>query len=165
MFNKNVTCTDLQVEVYFQVEALMKKTLITIAVIAVFGLSILAITKQQNPQSDDNFLDLSAREMIEAMEASDETYDLQLASLTAKSLLVIDKDDKEFSIPVGNEFYLSLAPYINMSHECYNHSLLTCQGELVNEKVRITITDSRGTTLVDEETKTKWVNLFKKFEK
>lgn len=38
--------------------------------------------------------------------------------------------------------------------KCYNHSLATCQGELANEDVTVTIVDDQGKVLVDKQGKT-----------
>ena len=38
--------------------------------------------------------------------------------------------------------------------ECYFHSLATCQGELVDEPVEVTITDADGVVLVEESATT-----------
>src|SRR5690606_37552337 len=58
---------------------------------------------------------------------SDET-----ASITSKELIVTDQDDTEtiYQLP-EDEFFVSIAPFINETHPCTNHSLTGCQGELV----------------------------------
>ena len=43
-----------------------------------------------------------------------------------------------------DRFYLSVAPYVNQTHDCYFHSLTTCQGELAGEDVEVTIVDDAG---------------------
>lgn len=51
--------------------------------------------------------------------------------------------------------YLSIAPYVNETHDCFYHSLTTCLGELGNESVEVRITDdSTGVLIVDEELET-----------
>lgn len=53
------------------------------------------------------------------------------------------------------EFYLSIAPYLETTHECYYHSLTTCRGELAGQVVRVIITNREtGEVLVDEVTRT-----------
>jgi len=49
---------------------------------------------------------------------------------------------------------VSIAPYIETTHECYFHSLATCQGELVDEPVDVRITDADGAVLVEESATT-----------
>src|SRR5690625_3567836 len=51
---------------------------------------------------------------------------------------------------VEEEFFVSIAPFINETHECAVHSLTGCQGELVEEDFDVLITDSSGEVVVDE---------------
>ncbi|MCA1782124.1 MAG: CueP family metal-binding protein, partial [Intrasporangiaceae bacterium] len=60
-------------------------------------------------------------------------------------------EDGEKQIPLAeDDFYLSLAPYVDQTHECYYHNLAGCQGELVGEDLDVTITAADGEVLVDE---------------
>ena len=40
-----------------------------------------------------------------------------------------------------NQTYVSIAPYLTSTHDCFYHSLTTCLGELDNEDIQVTITD------------------------
>ncbi|SOC11564.1 hypothetical protein SAMN05880501_106213 [Ureibacillus xyleni] len=77
------------------------------------------------------------------------------ASITSKELIVTNAEGKEstYALP-EDEFFVSIAPYINETHPCENHSLTSCQGELVNETFDIYIEDSKGNVVVDETMKT-----------
>lgn len=56
----------------------------------------------------------------------------------------------QFALPLPKDrFYLSVAPYVTRTHECFYHSLTTCQGELTGAKVQVRIVDSAGKVLVD----------------
>lgn len=74
-----------------------------------------------------------------------------MASVRPSELLV-SAGDEEHSLEVPDgQFYLSVAPYVDTTHECFNHSLTTCQGELTETDVDVTITDeTNGEVLVDE---------------
>lgn len=51
--------------------------------------------------------------------------------------------------------YVSIAPYVNTTHDCFCHSLTACRGELGNEEVDVQITDSdTGEVVIDEQVKT-----------
>jgi hypothetical protein len=94
----------------------------------------------------------TARDIIDELDrAEDKPSDL-MASIRYDELLVTDtsKPDEEASLPIEEDFYLSMAPYVDQTHECFYHSLTTCQGELVEEEVDVTITSSDGEVLVDE---------------
>lgn len=63
--------------------------------------------------------------------------------------LVLADDQGEVSLPINDGFYLAFAPYVNRTHECFNHNLATCQGELVEQEMQVTITADDGRTLVN----------------
>ena len=72
------------------------------------------------------------------------------ASITSHEL-VVEEDNEElvYELP-EEEFFVSIAPFINETHECAVHSLTGCQGELVEEEIDVLITDSSGEVVVDE---------------
>ena len=77
-----------------------------------------------------------------------------MASVRPDHLLLADTE-QEVPIPLGEgQFYLSVAPYIEQTHDCFNHSLTTCRGELGNQDIHVRITDSTGKTLTDEQVTT-----------
>ena len=73
------------------------------------------------------------------------------ASITSKQLLVKESDGTEqvYDLP-KDEFFVSIAPYINETHPCENHSLTGCQGEMVSEEFDVYIEDAKGNVLVDD---------------
>ncbi|CAI6076313.1 hypothetical protein PAECIP112173_02419 [Paenibacillus sp. JJ-100] len=74
------------------------------------------------------------------------------ASINATHLIVTgqDKHTTTYNLP-ENEFFLSIAPYVEQTHPCAIHSLTGCQGEMRNEEFDVTIHDSEGNTLMKEE--------------
>lgn len=78
-----------------------------------------------------------------------------IASVRADELL-LSSDDQEVVLDLpDNQTYVSIAPYLTSTHDCFYHSLTTCQGELDNEDIQVTITDeATGEVLVDETTTT-----------
>lgn len=51
-----------------------------------------------------------------------------------------------------DEFYLSFAPYLNKTHDCFFHNPTGCIGELANEPFQVEITDlESGEVLVSDE--------------
>src|SRR5690625_1875278 len=73
------------------------------------------------------------------------------ASITSSELVVTDENQNEttYDLP-KNEFFVSIAPYINETHPCDIHSLTGCQGELVKEDVKVHIENSSGEGILDE---------------
>ena len=70
--------------------------------------------------------------------------------------LLLSSDDQEVVVDLpDNQTYVSIAPYLTSTHDCFYHSLTTCLGELDNEDIQVTITDeATGEVLVDEATTT-----------
>ena len=65
--------------------------------------------------------------------------------------MVVEKDNKEvnYDLP-DDEFYVSIAPFINETHPCMFHSLTGCQGELVNTPLDVYIEDTDGNVLIGD---------------
>lgn len=73
--------------------------------------------------------------------------------------LVLSDERGEVSLPIDDKFYLAFAPYVKRTHQCFNHNLATCQGELVEQPMQVKITTDDGRTLVDES-RTSFANGF-----
>lgn len=72
------------------------------------------------------------------------------ASITSHELIVTDNGKKtSFDLP-ENEFFVSIAPFVESTHECAIHSLTGCQGELANKEFNVHIQDKEGTVVMEE---------------
>lgn len=90
---------------------------------------------------------------LDRLALSERPADL-IASVRPDELL-LTAGDEEVSLPAADDaFYVSVAPYVDQTHECFYHSLTTCQGELQGEDVDVTIVTDDGDVLVDEQTTT-----------
>lgn len=101
---------------------------------------------------------LTGRELAEELDAApveERPTDL-IASVEPDAVVVTDEQGQEESVPLPeDEFYVSVAPYIDQTHDCFYHSLTTCLGELQNQDVEVTVTEEgTGEVLVDETLKT-----------
>src|SRR5699024_10728080 len=68
------------------------------------------------------------------------------ASVRSDAVIVTGADGREAAVPLDtDEFYVSVAPFVDQTHECYFHSLTTCQGELSGEAFDVTFTGDDGT--------------------
>ena len=124
----------------------MKKNILILSmiiIVAFIGYSLLT----SNQRKSDAFLSryelqsLSVVEIINYLEQkTDEPMGFNAGVTATQLLLSDDKDTIELDIP-ADLFYLSVAPFINQTHPCANHSLVTCTGELQNETLRVLITD------------------------
>ncbi|WP_248616829.1 CueP family metal-binding protein [Paraoerskovia marina] len=96
---------------------------------------------------------MSAKEMIDSLEAT--PLDARATDLIASvqpTDLVLKAGSGETTLPLpDDEFYLSVAPYVDETHPCSMHSLTTCTGELGGEEIAVTVVDdASGETLLDE---------------
>lgn len=73
-----------------------------------------------------------------------------IASVRPRELVLSDGVSEHALALPDEEFYVSVAPYVDQTHECYFHSLTTCQGELVEQDVTVRVVDDAGEVLLDE---------------
>lgn len=91
---------------------------------------------------------------LDQLETADRPVDL-IASVYPDELVLTDNTQEVTLDLPQNLSYLSIAPYVDQTHDCFYHSLTTCQGELSNTAVDVQITDSTtGETVVDEQVAT-----------
>ncbi|WP_191967733.1 CueP family metal-binding protein [Lysinibacillus fusiformis] len=127
-------------------------------VIAVILLTtvVLGACNGESSNDDNSRIDMEMQNIKELVNeySGDKTKD-ESASITSNQLILTDKEGNEsaYALP-EEEFFVSVAPYINETHPCTNHSLTGCQGELANKDVAVYIEDSKGNVLVDETMKT-----------
>ncbi|WP_139827844.1 CueP family metal-binding protein [Nesterenkonia sp. PF2B19] len=97
---------------------------------------------------------LDSREVVERLDSLlvDERPEGLMASVQSEVLVVSDDGGRQTALEMPeDEFYLSVAPYVDQTHECHYHALTSCLGELGNEEVRITVTDSAGDAVILDE--------------
>lgn len=146
----------------------MKKQLSVLAAAAALALagcssvSIEQPSSATSPSADtelltDNGLDgLDAEQVIDQLDRTpvEERATGLMASIRADELLLSD-GQQEVALPLPEDrFYISIAPFVDQTHECFYHSLTTCTGELSAEDVQVTIVDDAGQVLVEETTTT-----------
>lgn len=97
----------------------------------------------------------SPREVVEALDQEPAARPLSLRASVRYDQVLLDDGTTQASLPLdGDDFYLSVAPYENGTHGCYFHNLGTCQGELNNSDVHVTVLSDDGETLVDRDATT-----------
>jgi CheY-like chemotaxis protein len=68
---------------------------------------------------------------------------------------------EKLSLPIPEDrFYLSVAPYLDQTHDCFYHSLTTCQGELGQEDIDLKIVDTATGEVLVEGTYSTFANGF-----
>ncbi len=79
-----------------------------------------------------------------------------MASIHPNELMLSDGKNDDLNLPMPKDkFYVSFAPYVDQTHECYFHSLTTCTGEMSAQDVHVKVTNKEsGEVLIDEERQT-----------
>ena len=86
--------------------------------------------------------DMDAVEIIDHLDrqkVTERPTDL-IASVRSDELL-LSGGDQEVALDLpDNQTYVSIAPYLTSTHDCFYHSLTTCVGELDNEDIPVSYT-------------------------
>ena len=87
---------------------------------------------------------------LDRLGGADRPTDL-MASIRPDELVFSDGQQELAVAMPQDRFYLSVAPYVDQTHECFYHSLTTCQGELTDQDLDVRITTDDGEVLLEEE--------------
>lgn len=94
---------------------------------------------------------MTGKEVVEELERSTDARPLALKASVREDHLLVGDGSREAALPLPeDELYVSIAPFVEQTHDCYYHSLATCTGELADAEVSVLITDGDGEVLVDE---------------
>lgn len=118
-------------------------------------------------QADDLLAewDLDGKSTVEIIDHLDrlapEERPTDLMASVRPGELVVAADSEEVSLEVPEDrFYLSVAPYVDQTHECFYHSLTTCLGELDSTEVQVKVLDETNGEVLVDETRTTFDNGF-----
>lgn len=101
-----------------------------------------------------------AKAIIDELERTHDDKEKGLMGSVRHDQLVLRDDSGQVALPMpADQTYVSFAPYMNQTHDCFFHSLATCQGEMVEKPVSLKVTDSSGKVIAEEEAKT-YINGF-----
>ncbi|GAB3804412.1 CueP family metal-binding protein [Virgibacillus kimchii] len=123
----------------------MKKGLL-----AVIGLSLLFIAAACSDNTSNEEVAEDIKQTVQ--DYSIGNYDDVSASITSEELIVMDSHDNveaTYGLP-EEEFFVSIAPFVETTHPCADHSLTGCQGELTEKDFDVHIEDEEGNVIVDE---------------
>ena len=122
----------------------MKKSIL--ALVSLWSISLLVGCNSEE-QSKNEAQDI--RKIVQEYSASN-TEDVS-ASITSNELIVKGENDQEKTYDLSKEeFFVSIAPYVNETHPCEIHSLTGYQGEMANTDFDVMIQDEEGKVIMDE---------------
>ena len=130
---------------------MMKKVIILITVLSVFFLAGCTSATDEEIIDDLGFTGLDAKGILTLVSAGGFDFNDVNISVTDSELSIITMDNTiSYNMP-ENEFYMSVAPYINMTHGCLYHSATGCTGEIFEETFHIFLVDSDGNIIIDDD--------------
>ena len=129
----------------------MKLKIFTVTLLATIVLASCGKESINEDSSKENRTE-NIKELVS--EYSTRNLKAEAASITSKQLIVTESDGSEsvYDLP-KNDFFVSIAPFINETHPCKNHSLTGCQGELAEEDFDVYIEDMDGNMIIDKTLK------------
>lgn len=75
--------------------------------------------------------------------------------VTSEAVVFQFPDGKKSSVALPpKQMVVAIAPYVNRTHPCKTHYMSGCQGELVNQPVRVLIKNQAGKTVMNQTVKT-----------
>ncbi len=129
----------------------MKKFWIVIAAAALLAgvATIFFATDRSKVLDAFGLVDEDVETIVAALEAGTEDKTRFNARIDGAALqLTADGETETLALPDGL-FYLSIAPYLTTTHECFTHNLVTCRGELANATFSITVRDAEGAVVLE----------------
>ena len=130
----------------------MKLKIITVTMLATI---MLAACGKETINEGNSSKENEAQNIKELVsDYSTRNVQAESASITSKQLIVTESDGSEsvYDLP-KNDFFVSIAPYVNKTHPCANHSLTGCQGELKEKEFDVYIEDMEGNVMIDDTLK------------
>lgn len=131
-----------------EVDRLMRKQLLLVCIASIIALSGCAGQQSESKGNVDSKL-VNIKQLVSDYSAGN--IEDQSASINSTQLIVTKQDNSQLTYALPkDEFFVSIAPYIEQTHPCATHSLTGCQGELMNEEFEIYIEDHEGNVIRDE---------------
>lgn len=112
--------------------------------------------------TEHGLADMSVMEIIDTLDrmpVDDRPTDL-IAAVRPDALILTD-NVREVSLAMPDDVtYVSVAPFVEQTHECYFHSLTTCRGELSRQPIDVRIVDHATGDVIRNESVTTYDNGF-----
>jgi hypothetical protein len=126
----------------------MKKTIVYIAVLLV--IFTLSSCSSNNDLASVGLEGMDGKEILTGVADGNILVDGFGLSVYDDELVVILEDTRVSVDMPEDEFYLSVAPFIELTHECVFHSATGCRGELKQEEFFIEFMDLDGNIILSE---------------
>lgn len=136
--------------VKMEVKILKLKSLLPFLLLSLFALILVACNNDDTSETKENSDKVDVKQLVN--DYSTDKKEAESASITGEELIVNTTAGKEKSYELPkDEFFVSIAPFVEQTHPCTYHSLTGCQGEMVEKEFDVYIEDEDGNVVVDEE--------------
>ena len=126
----------------------MKK--LVILVVVLFAILTMSACSNSNDLASIGLDGMSGKEILTGVGDGSIIVDGFGLSVYDNELVVI-LDDTRISVDMPtDEFYLSVAPYTDLTHDCGFHSATGCRGELKEESFFVEFIDTDGNVILSE---------------
>ncbi|HHE5698983.1 TPA: copper-binding periplasmic metallochaperone CueP [Citrobacter amalonaticus] len=95
----------------------------------------------------------SVEQIVDTIDQTPQSRPLPYSASITSTELKLASDGQIYTLPLGEKFYLSFAPYQQQTHPCFNHSLSGCQGEMPDTTFNVKVTDKKGDVLIQKPIK------------
>ncbi|MDA8479444.1 copper-binding periplasmic metallochaperone CueP [Citrobacter sp. Awk 4] len=112
-----------------------------------------AATSESTFLAEHGLAGKSVEQIVETIDQSPQNRPLPYSASITSTELKLSDGDQTYTLPLGEKFYLSFAPYEQQTHPCFNHSLSGCRGEMPNTTFNVKVTDNKGDVIVQKEMK------------
>jgi len=123
-------------------------------IIAATASILLAMYSQAAFLSRHHLSGLSVTEIVEYLETSNTEADGFSASIDSRELIMKDQTRTLTLELPDDRFYLSIAPYMTLTHACTTHSLVSCSGEIIGEPFSVLLVNKDTSETIIEGTYT-----------
>lgn len=123
-----------------------------LSLISIIIIIVLSGCVSQQSENNKGIVDRDADIKQLVSDYSKGNIEDQSASINSTQLIVTNQDNSQLTYALPkDEFFVSIAPYVEQTHPCATHSLTGCRGELINKEFEVYIEDSEGNVIRDEK--------------
>lgn len=130
------------------------KLIVTMVVITLLSAVTLIYTLSNSNKlflKKYNLNDKKIEEVVAILEEKTDEPAMFNAAITGTHLIMKDdRNEVKIELP-SDSFYLSVAPYIDQTHPCGIHNLVSCRGELQNQVFNVVVVDKKTHEVVFDQ--------------
>ncbi|MEX1030289.1 MAG: CueP family metal-binding protein [Paenibacillaceae bacterium] len=130
----------------------MRRKIIAVTglIAVILGAYLFAVSVDKDAPKDNEAL--SMKQLVHDYSVGN--IKAQSASITSRQLIVTNSDESQITYDLlEDDFFVSLAPYVENTHPCADHNLTSYRGEMADEDFIVYIEDMQGNVIMDQTLK------------